>query len=105
MGNRRVTLCRELTKKHEEAHRVTLDELVSRFEAEDPLGECVLVIEGRPYREIIKEKEQEWLELSVDEHMNYYIQQGINRKEAMKKVAKDRGVSKRDIYQHLIREE
>lgn len=105
LGNRRVTLCRELTKKHEEAARVTLEELIGRFTTQEPLGECVLVIEGKPYQELVEEREREWQTLSIEEHMAYYEQQGVEHKEAMKKVAKDRGVSKREIYGYLVQRE
>ncbi|MBQ3665953.1 MAG: 16S rRNA (cytidine(1402)-2'-O)-methyltransferase [Lachnospiraceae bacterium] len=102
VGDRRITLCRELTKKYEEAKRVTISELIEKYEKEEPKGECVLVIEGKSYDELRKENESKWQERSIEEHMEYYESQGIDRKDAMKKVAKDRGVSKRDIYQYLI---
>ena len=102
LGNRRMTLCRELTKKHETAFRTTIDDLIAYYENENPLGECVLVIEGKSRTDIEKEKQQEWMELSLEEHMAHYESQGISRKEAMKLVAKDRGVGKREIYQQLL---
>lgn len=102
LGNRRMTLCRELTKKHETAFRTTIEELIAFYQERKPLGECVLVIEGRSRREMEEEKRASWDEISVEEHMKLYENQGIARKEAMKMVAKDRGTTKRDIYQYLL---
>ena len=102
LGNRRMTLCRELTKKHETAFHTTIDELIEYYREEKPLGECVLVIEGRSHREIEEKERQSWEEISIEDHIKIYEDQGIPRKEAMKKAAKDRGVSRREIYQYLI---
>ena len=102
LENRRMTLCRELTKKHETAFRTTIDDLIAYYENEKPLGECVLVIEGKSRREIREEKAASWEEISLEEHMEIYEKQGLSRKDAMKQVAKDRGISKRDVYQQLI---
>lgn len=102
LGNRRMTLCRELTKKHETAFRTTIDDLLIYYEKEKPLGECVLVIEGRSRREMEEEAKASWEEISIEEHMKIYEDQGHSRKDAMKLVAKDRGVTKRDIYQYLL---
>ncbi len=99
--NRRITVCRELTKKHETAFATTIEEAAAYYEANDPKGECVLVIEGRSREEMAQEERARWEEMSVEEHMEYYISQGIDKKEAMKKVAKDRGVPKREIYNQL----
>ncbi len=102
LGNRRMTLCRELTKKHETAFQTTIQELISYYEKEKPLGECVLVIEGRSRKEIEEEERASWEEISIEQHMEIYENQGIDRREAMKRVAKDRGVTKRDIYRQLL---
>ncbi|MDD2981644.1 MAG: 16S rRNA (cytidine(1402)-2'-O)-methyltransferase [Hespellia sp.] len=102
LGDRRVTVCRELTKKHETAFATTLEAALSYYEANPPKGECVLVIEGRSRQEIEQEARESWEELTVEEHMEFYMKQGMEKKEAMKKVAKDRGVGKREIYQMLI---
>ena len=102
LGNRRMTLCRELTKRYETAFRSTLQELLAYYEMEEPKGECVLVIEGRSRKEMEEEAQQEWSAMPLQAHMAYYENQGIARKEAMKLVAKDRGVGKRDIYQQLL---
>ena len=105
LGERRISVCRELTKRHETIFRTTLTEAVSYYEANTPKGECVLVLEGRSRSEMEAEEQQRWGEMPIKEHMEYYVKQGMDRKEAMKRVAKDRGVSKRDIYQALLEEE
>ena len=105
LGNRRMTLCRELTKKHETAFRTTIQDLITYYSTEKPLGECVLVIEGRSRQEIAEEEHASWEKISVEEHMEIYESKGVSHKEAMKLVAKDRGVTKRDIYQYLINRE
>ena len=102
LGNRRITVCRELTKKHETAFATTIQEALAYYEENDPKGECVLVIEGRSREELRQEEVSRWEEISIEEHMEYYLGQGIDKKEAMKKVAKDRGISKRDVYQQLL---
>lgn len=102
LGNRRLTLCRELTKKFEEITPTTLEDARVAFENDSPRGEYVLVIEGKSLAEVKKEQEQDWQSISIEEHMQIYESQGIDHKEAMKKVAKDRGISKREVYQYLI---
>ena len=102
LGNRRMTLCRELTKKYETAFRTTIEDLIAFYKDQKPLGECVLVIEGRSRKEMEQESQESWRDISIEEHMAIYENQGIARKEAMKMVAKDRGVTKRDIYQALL---
>ncbi len=102
LGNRSVTLCRELTKKHETAFVTTMEELQKYYETQEPKGECVLVIQGKSREELVQEERSRWEELSIEAHMQVYLEQGMDKKEAMKAVAKDRGVSKRDIYQALL---
>ena len=102
LGNRKVTVCRELTKKHETAFATTLEDACIYYDENEPKGECVLVIEGKSRQEIREEARAQWEEMTVEEHMEYYKKQGISRKEAMKMVAKDRGVGKRDIYKALL---
>ncbi len=101
-GERRLAVCRELTKKHEENLQTTLADSLHYFEAHEPRGEFVLVIEGVLRAQLEKEQQAAWADMSVEEHMAHYEAQGIDRKEAMRLVAKDRGVSKRDIYQSLL---
>ncbi|MFW5677093.1 MAG: 16S rRNA (cytidine(1402)-2'-O)-methyltransferase [Acetivibrio ethanolgignens] len=105
LGDRRATLLRELTKKHETAFLTTLSGILAYYEKEEPRGECVLVIEGKSYEEICEEEKNQWKEVGLLEHMEYYAAQGMDKKEAMKAVAKDLGVSKREIYQRLLEEE
>lgn len=101
LGDRKISICRELTKKYETAFRTTIESALEFYKNEEPKGEYVLVIEGRDVAEIEKEKKRSWEEMSIEDHMAVYLEKGVDRKEAMKLVAKDRGVSKRDIYQHL----
>ena len=102
LGDRRISVCRELTKKHETIFRTTLKEALQYYEANEPRGECVLVIEGKSIQKLQEETRRKWEEMSIPEHMEYYTGQGVEKKEAMKKVAKDRGISKRDVYQALL---
>ena len=102
LGDRKVTVCRELTKKYEEIAPVTLSQAIERFSVEEPRGEFVLVIEGRAVEEMIREEQKVWEELSIEEHMERYLSLGMDKKQAMKEVAKDRGISKREVYQELL---
>ena len=102
-GNRRIALCRELTKIHEEIYRTTFEDAIKRYEENPPRGEFVIVIEGKSTDDIEKEAREGWENMSVPEHVEMYIKQGVDEKEALKKVAKDRGVSKRDIYNEYKR--
>ena len=103
LGNRQLTLCRELTKKYEEADKTTIDQAIEKYNEKEPRGEYVLVIEGKSQEEIQEENKQKWESMTIEEHMEYYISQGNDKKSAMKLVSKDRGVSKRDIYNQLIK--
>ena len=103
LGDRRVTLCRELTKKFEEVFPTTLEKAVNYYEKDAPRGEYVLVIEGKSLYDRKKEQQKDWQSISVEDHMKIYEDQGMDRKEAMKQVAKDRGISKRDVYQYLLK--
>ena len=102
LGNRRITVCRELTKKHETTFVTTLGEAIQYYEMNEPKGECVLVIKGKSREDIRREEVSKWEQMSIEEHMEHYTNQGIDKKEAMKLVAKDRGISKRDVYQQLL---
>lgn len=102
LGNRRMTLCRELTKKHETAVHTTIEALITFYTTEKPLGECVLVVEGKSHQEMKEEQQASWEKITIEDHMKIYEEKGYSRKEAMKLVANDRGVTKRDIYQYLI---
>ena len=102
LGNRRLSVCRELTKKHETVFATTIEDALDYYESQEPKGECVMVIEGKSREEIRAEEKAQWEEMDIEAHMEYYLERGMDKKEAMKQVAKDRGVSKRDIYQALL---
>lgn len=102
LGNRNITLCRELTKKFEEADKTTIEAAIEKYSEKEIKGEFVLVIEGKSWEAIADEKQKQWEMMSIEEHVEYYINQGNDKKSAMKLAAKDRGVSKRDIYNQLI---
>lgn len=102
LGERKITLCRELTKKFESVMPLTLLQAIAYYNENEPRGEYVLVLEGKSMKQVQAEKIAVWEDMTVEEHMEYYEKDGIDHKEAMKRVAKDRGVTKRDIYQHLI---
>ncbi len=101
LGNRRMTLCRELTKRYEEAWQTTVRDALDRCETQEPRGEYVIVLEGRSVESRREEMARSWEEMSIEEHMAYYENQGIAGKEAMRMVAKDRGITRRDVYQYM----
>ncbi len=102
LGNRKLTICRELTKKFETVMPITLEGALAYYEENEPRGEYVLVIQGKSLEEKKEEAVLAWKEISIEEHMQYYEGQGIERKEAMKRVAKDRNIGKRDVYRMLL---
>lgn len=102
LDDRRVTLCRELTKRFETVLSTTLHEALSMYQSEEPRGEYVIVVEGKSLDEFKKEQEADWQSISIEEHMSIYEEKGVEHKEAMKLVAKDRGVPKREVYQYLL---
>jgi 16S rRNA (cytidine1402-2'-O)-methyltransferase len=104
LGDRTITIVKELTKKHETVLQTTLIEAANIFDTQEPRGEYVLVLEGKSQEEMDAEKQVQWEAVALAEHMKIYQDQGLDKKEAMKAVAKDRGISKRDIYQMLIHE-
>ena len=105
LGNRSISLCRELTKKYEDVEKTTLDDVLSYYKDHEPRGEYVLVLSGKDRKEVEEQAQKAWEELTFSEHMAIYEAQEIPRKDAMKLVAKDRGISKRDVYQALLSEE
>ena len=105
LGDRKITVCKELTKKHETGFETTLKEAVPYYEQNEPRGEYVLVLEGCSRQQMEQKAQDAWKEMSLGDHMKLYEEQGMNRKDAMKQVAKDRGVGKREIYQALLEEE
>lgn len=102
LGNRKITLCRELTKKFETVFPTTLEDALEYYESNDPRGEYVLVLEGKSHQQKEEEKQASFSEMSIEDHMKIYEDKGVDRKEAMKLVAKERGISKRDVYKYLL---
>lgn len=102
LGNRKITLCRELTKKFETIFPTTLESALEYYETNDPRGEYVLVIEGKSYQQKAEEKQAVFLEMPIEEHMKIYEEKGMDTKSAMKMVAKERGISKREVYNYLL---
>ena len=105
LGNRRLTICKELTKRHENTFLTTIQEAIEYYRIQEPRGEYVLVMEGKSFQDLKKESQEEFLQYSIQEHMQIYLSGGVDKKQAMKQVAKDRGISKRDVYQALLEEE
>jgi 16S rRNA (cytidine1402-2'-O)-methyltransferase len=101
-GNRRVVLARELTKRYEEIARGTLEEAVGFLEAFPPLGEYCIVVDKNPEAEAEAGNADWWYELSPADHVGHYEKEGLNRKDAIKQTAVDRGVPKREIYNGLL---
>ena len=102
LGDRKIAICRELTKRYEEKKLSTISEMLQWYEENEPRGEYVLVVDGKSFEEIAEEEKKTWEAMTIEEHMAVYEDKGIDRKEAMKLVAKDRGISKRDVYQALL---
>ena len=102
LGCRKISVVKELTKKHETIFPSDLEEVVRYYEENEPRGEYVIVIEGKSQEEILQEAQEKWEEMGLPEHMEFYESQGMDRKSAMKQVAKDRGISKREVYQALL---
>ena len=105
LGERKLTICRELTKKFETVMPTTLEESLFYYEENEPKGEYVLVLEGCSKESLKREQEDMWLQMSVREHYEKYLSSGRDKKTAMKEVAKDRNVPKREIYNQLLEEE
>lgn len=103
LGDRKIAICRELTKRYEEKTLTTISESLKFYKDNEPRGEYVLVLDGKTFEELKKEEQQNWESMSIEEHMAVYEEKGACRKEAMKLVAKDRGISKRDVYQALLK--
>lgn len=104
LGDRRLTVCRELTKKHETVFQTTIAAAVTYYTEQEPKGECVLVIEGVSAQVLEEAERKQWDVMSIPEHVEYYMTQGVDKKAAMKQVAADRGIHKRDVYRELIEE-
>ncbi len=102
LGDRRASICRELTKRHETALRTTLSGAVGWYEAHEPKGECVIVLEGQSRKQLEHEEQKDWEAIDIRAHVQMYEAQGLDRREAMKQAAKDRGISKREVYAALL---
>lgn len=102
LGDRKITLCRELTKLHETIQQFTLSTAIAYYTQNAPKGEYVLVLEGISQKELDSRAQASWESITIAEHMEQYLSQNIDKKTAMKKVAQDRGISKRDVYQALL---
>ena len=102
LGDRSITICRELTKKFEDIRPTTLKESVTFYEENEPRGEYVLVIEGEKREKLVLKDQEKWTDIPIEAHLEMYLKDGIDKKEAMRKVAADRGLSRRDVYQALL---
>ncbi len=102
LGNRRISLVKEITKRYENVFLTDMETALSHYEKEEPKGEFVLVVEGKSRQEIKEERENSFREMDINEHMNIYLEKGMDKKEAMKAVASDRGIPKREVYKMLI---
>ena len=102
MGNRKIAVCRELTKLYEEIYRGRISEAIEFFTENRPRGEFVLVIEGKSDEDIKSEREALWSDLSIEEHLIKVIESGIDKKEAIKLVAKERGLTKKEVYKYSV---
>ncbi len=102
IGNRKISMCRELTKLYEEIIRLNLEEAVEYYKQNAPRGEYVLVIEGKSKEAIDKDERAKWDLLTIEEHIQKHMDEGINKKDAMKKVAKDRNMPKSEVYKHSL---
>ncbi|MFT4143912.1 MAG: 16S rRNA (cytidine(1402)-2'-O)-methyltransferase [Mobilitalea sp.] len=102
LGDRTITIIKELTKKHENVFLTSILKAIDTYQSKEAKGEYVLIIEGKSYEELEASQQEQWNLVSLEDHMQLYTDQGMDRKEAMKSVAKDRGISKRDVYQLLL---
>ena len=103
LGDRHITLAREITKKHETIEPMMLSQAIARYEGEDPRGEFVIVIEGLDVKKLEEEKKSSFEAMSVEEHVQMYVDQGMSKKDAIKQAAVDRGVPKRDVYNAVMK--
>lgn len=101
-GDRRISLCRELTKKYEEIERCTLSEAVSIYKDKKPLGEYVLIMEGMDKKEAELKKQMEYESMPIEEHIKMYMDEGMDKKDAVKRVAKERDMTKSEVYKYSI---
>lgn len=102
-GERKIALARELTKRYEEVIRCNLSEAAERYQVEAPKGEFVVIIEGQDEQVLQELEKDKYADISIEDHVERYIQQGLQKKEAIKKVAEDRGLNKRDVYNLVMK--
>lgn len=102
VGNRETAVVKELTKKYENVNRGSLEDIIKYYNENEPKGEFVIVIKGLDLYETFEEKKISFENMSIDEHMDMYLKKGMDNKEAMKQIARDRGVGKREIYSYFI---
>lgn len=102
LNNRRISICREITKLHEQILRLDLEEALKYYENVQPKGEYVIVVEGKSEREIDNENKAKWENISIEEHIKQYINKGLSKKDAIKQTAKDRKMSKSEVYKHSL---
>lgn len=102
LGNRKIAICRELTKLYEEIIRLPLEDAIKYYNEKEPRGEYVLVVEGKSEEEIKREEEKEWENITIEEHIKKYMKDGLSKKEAIKKTAKDRGMAKSEVYKYSL---
>jgi 16S rRNA (cytidine1402-2'-O)-methyltransferase len=102
-GDRRIALARELTKRFEEVIRCSLYEAMERYQSEAPKGEFVVMIEGLDEKILIENDRDKYSDLSIEEHVQMYTEAGMTKKDAIKKVADDRGIIKRDVYNVVMK--
>ena len=105
LENRKIVFCKELTKKYEKRMAMTAEQALDFYRNNEPRGEYVLVVEGLDPKALVHARQAEWERMSVSEHVRMYMDQGMSKKEAMKKAAADRGIGKREIYQALLNED
>lgn len=102
LGNRKIAICRELTKIHEEILRFTIDDAIEYYKTNSPKGEFVIVIEGKTFEETQKEERALWENITIEQHIEKYMKQGLSKKESIKKVAQDRHMPKSEVYKFSI---
>jgi len=102
LGDRKIAICRELTEMYEDIIRMTLGEAIKYYKENSPRGEYVLILEGKSLEELQEEERSKWNSLSVEEHIKTYIEEGFSKKDAIKKVAKDRDMPKSEVYKYSI---
>lgn len=99
-GERKISLCRELTKINEEVIRTTLESAIAYYEEREPRGEYVLIMEGASKEELLSRAF--WADMSIEEHVEHYLAEDMSKNDAIKAVARDRGVAKSEIYNAVM---